>query len=243
MNLIADLHCHTISSGHAYSTVKENIDIARERNLKYLGISDHAPKMPGGPDLFYFRNMNVFPENVGDIRLLKGIEANIIDFEGNIDVPDEVAQKLDYVIASLHRPCIEPGDIEQNTSAVLNVMKNKYVRIIGHPDDSKFPLNYEKVVKSAKEEGLLLEVNNSSLAPDSSRTGAKENLTEMLNLCKKYRTHIIIDTDSHICYTVGDFEYALALLEEVDFPEELIVNCNEAMMEKLIDIKKIPRRL
>ena len=53
----------------------------------------------------------------------------------------------DVVIASLHIPCIKPGSIEQNTNALIKAMDNPYVNIIGHPDDSRYPVDYEKLVK------------------------------------------------------------------------------------------------
>ena len=56
-----DLHTHTIVSGHAYSTLNENIAAAKQHGLKIYGISDHAPKMPGSTHLFYFRNLHVVP--------------------------------------------------------------------------------------------------------------------------------------------------------------------------------------
>ena len=51
-----DLHTHTVASGHAYSTVTENASYAEQKGLELLGISDHAPKMPGGTHFFYFLN-------------------------------------------------------------------------------------------------------------------------------------------------------------------------------------------
>ncbi|MFI3209762.1 MAG: PHP domain-containing protein, partial [Peptostreptococcaceae bacterium] len=40
MKILIDLHTHTIVSGHAYSTVEENIKSAKEKGLKYLGMSE-----------------------------------------------------------------------------------------------------------------------------------------------------------------------------------------------------------
>ena len=52
MKSIIDLHTHALASGHAYSTVKENIEYAKINGLKYYGLSDHGVTMPGGPHLF-----------------------------------------------------------------------------------------------------------------------------------------------------------------------------------------------
>ncbi|KGJ48147.1 hydrolase [Clostridium sp. NCR] len=232
MNAIIDLHCHTIASGHAYSTFKENIDEAKLKGLKYVGVSDHAPNMPGSTHPFYFGNLGVIKEEINGVKVLKGIEANIMDFDGNIDIPSDVVGKLDYVIASFHPPCINPGNIHENTKAVLNVMENKEVKIIGHLDDSRYPVDYEKVVVKAKETNTLLEINNSSLRTNSFRVGAIENAKVLLNLCKKHDVKVILGSDAHIYYQVGNFENCTKILEEVNFPGNLVVNFNEEYIKE-----------
>lgn len=232
MNAIIDLHCHTISSGHAYSTLKENIDEAKLKGLKYVGVSDHAPNMPGSTHPFYFGNLGVIKEEINGVKVLKGIEANIMDFDGNIDIPSDVVGKLDYVIASFHPPCINPGNIHENTKAILNVMENKEVKIIGHLDDSRYPVDYEKVVVKAKETNTLLEINNSSLRTNSFRVGAIENAKVLLNFCKKHDVKVILGSDAHIYYQVGNFENCTKILEEVNFPGNLVVNFNEEYIKE-----------
>lgn len=232
MNAIIDLHCHTIASGHAYSTLKENIDEAKLKGLKYVGVSDHAPNMPGSTHPFYFGNLGVIKEEINGVKVLKGIEANIMDFDGNIDIPSDVVGKLDYVIASFHPPCINPGNIHENTKAILNVMENKDVKIIGHLDDSRYPVDYEKVVIKAKETNTLLEINNSSLRTNSFRVGAIENAKVLLNLCKKHDVKVVLGSDAHIYYQVGNFENCTKILEEVNFPGNLVVNFNEEYIKE-----------
>lgn len=227
MKAILDLHTHTLASGHAYSTIKENIEFAKKHGIKYLGVSDHACTMPGGPHPFYFQNLKVIPKEVDGIRMLKGIEGNIIDFDGNLDISEDISKGIDYIIASLHNPCIDPGSEEENTNAILNAMNIDKVKIIGHPDDNRYTLDYEKIVLKAKEKNILLEINNSSLSPNSFREGAAENLTRMLKLCKENRVRVVMGTDSHICYDIGKFENCEKLLEEVDFPIELVINYHE----------------
>ncbi|MGL6170157.1 MAG: phosphatase, partial [Fusobacteriaceae bacterium] len=67
MKTLVDLHTHTVVSGHAYSTLQENILSAKEKGLKYLGMSEHAPEMPGGAHLFYFSNIRVVPREVDGV--------------------------------------------------------------------------------------------------------------------------------------------------------------------------------
>jgi putative hydrolase len=227
MKALIDLHTHTIVSGHAHSTVKENIDEAIKKGLKFYGVSDHSINMPGGPHEFHFTNMHVIPREVEGLKILRGIEANIIDYDGKIDVREDILQRLDYAIASLHGPCLAYGNKEQNTNSILKVMENPKVKIIGHLDDSRWLVDYDIIVKSAKEKNVLIEVNNSSLSPDSFREGAKENYKILLDTCKKYNARVILGTDAHVCYQVGDFSDVEELLKKYDFPNELVINYHE----------------
>lgn len=236
MKAILDLHTHTIVSGHAYSTVQENIEAAKKIGLKYLGMSEHAPSMPGGPHPFYFQNIYVIPKEVDGVRVLRGIEGNIIDFDGNIDVTDEMALHLDYIIASLHSPCLKGGTNEENTNAYLKAMNHPKVKIIGHPDDSRFIFDKEIVIKNAKEKNILIEINNSSLKPDSFREGSRENIIELLRLCKKYNVRVVLGSDAHISYDVGKFIYNGNIIEEVDFPKELVINYHEEQIKEFFNL-------
>lgn len=225
MKAIIDMHTHTVTSGHAYSTIHENIQFAKKHGMKFLGTSDHGSTMTGGPAEYFFHNLKVVPREMDGVKILRGMEANILDVNGNIDELDSKAlDGLDYLIASLHIVCIEPSTKEDNTMAILNVMDKEKVKIIGHPDDARYELDYEAIVKKAKEKNILLEVNNSSLSPNTSREGARENILKYLELCKEYGVRIIMGTDSHICYDIGVFQYAEAIIEEANFPKELVIN-------------------
>lgn len=233
--MILDVHTHTISSGHAYSSVKEMIDAARDKGLSYIGISDHAPNMPGSAYIYHFQNMKAIPREVDGVRVLRGVEANIIDTTGKIDMNEDNLQKLDYVIASMHPPCIGFGTKEENTRAMIGAIKNPYVNIIGHPDDSRFAVDYEAVVKAAKENNVLLEINNGSLNPEGFRQNAKAQILTYMSLCEKYNHPLIIGSDAHICYGVGDFSYVLPLLEETGIDPKLIANNDYDVFKKYIN--------
>ena len=239
MKIYMDLHTHTIASGHGYSTLKENIEAAREVGLAYLGLSEHAPAMPGGPHPFFFANYKCIPREYGDLRLLCGVEANIMDYEGTLDLDQGILQKMDYVIASMHVACVQPGSREENTQASIRAMQNPFVTILGHPDDSRYPLDYEELVKAAKREKVVLEVNNSSLNPRNVRQNGRENIRTMLKVCKKYDVPVLLGTDSHISCMVGHFEDALDVLGEVDFPKELVMNTNPENINQLILAKSV----
>ena len=238
MKIIADLHTHTIASGHAYNTLKENIDQALCADLEYLGVSDHTPGMPNTTFDGYFYNLKVIGRNINGMRVLKGAEANITDCTGAIELPPKIAPHLDYVIASLHDTVIDDMGITANTQAIIRAMKNPYVKVIGHPDDDHFPLDYKALAAAAKTLGVALELNNSSLSPHSSRSGGYANAKRMLEQCKLTRTAIMIGSDSHIWYDVGEFGYALSILEECNFPSELVVNSNTVYFEHFMNLPK-----
>lgn len=229
-----DCHMHTYPSGHAYSTLKEYIDYAKEIGLELIALTDHTPTMPGSTHLFYFHNLKVIPDYVNGVRILKGAEVNIINTDGQLDLEDDVLEQLDLIIASIHPPCIEL-DHEEIMKTYINTMNNPHVTIIGHPDDGRYKPDYEILVKTAKEKNKILELNNSSMKPTSFRLNSHENYKEMLHYCARYKVPIIIGSDAHFYTALGDFEYADALLKEVDFPEELIVNLS---VDRLLDYIK-----
>ncbi len=235
MKFVLDSHTHTIASGHAYNTIREMVLAAKEKGLELLAITDHGPKMPGAFSDFYFVNFGAVEKNRFGVELLLGSEVNIMDSEGTVDLNDNILKKLDVVIASLHLPCIDPGTKEENTRAYLNVMKNPYVNIIGHPDDSNFLVDFEALVLGAKEHNVLLELNNSSLNPNNYRRNTKENDIEMLQLCKKYNVPIVVGSDAHSDSAVGEHDLALEVINIVDFPEKLIANCSLEMFKKYIN--------
>lgn len=235
MNFELDTHTHTIASGHAYNTIREMAMAARDKGLKLLAITDHAPQMPGAFTDFYFVNLGAVERNMFGVELLLGSEVNILDVDGNVDLDDKILRKLDIVIASLHLPCIKPGNKEENTKAYLNAMKNPYINIIGHPDDSNFQVDYEALVLGAKANNVLLELNNSSLKPNNYRLDTRENDIEMLKLCKKYNVPVVVGSDAHADCSVGDFDLAKEVIKHTEFPERLIVNCSTDELKKYVN--------
>jgi len=224
MKYLLDAHTHTIASGHAYNTMKEMAEAAKKCGLELLGITDHAPAMPGTCHLFHFDNFRIIDRNAYAVPILLGAELNILDENGTVDLPDKTISKMDYNIASLHPPCISFMTKSEATKCVIRSIENPYIHIIGHPDDGRFPLDYEEIVKAAKEYHTLLEVNNSSILPTSHRPHARENYMEMLKYCQQYDVSVILNSDAHVDTSVGRRDASTALLQELQFPEELVVN-------------------
>ncbi|NLK96018.1 MAG: phosphatase [Clostridiales bacterium] len=242
MNYSSDLHTHTIVSGHAYSTLMENINYCAENGIKILGTSEHGPSMPNAPHIWYFENFKVLPRTINNVLLLRGCEANILDINGNLDILPENTTYLDYLIASFHEPVFNPLSKEENTNAILNTIdKNNAVEILGHLGNPSYELDYEKILKKAKEKNIMIEINNSSVL-GKSRKGSESNCKNIANLCMKYKVKIILTSDSHVCFTIGNFDKAINLLKSINFPEELIMNDPNKLINhfkskgKLVDI-------
>ena len=234
MNDILDLHTHTLASGHAYNTIMEMAAAAKEAGLQILGITEHAPQMPGSCHIYYFENLKVVPRSLCGVRVLLGTELNINDLEGHVDLPESVLKQMDICVASMHKPCIQVGSRQENTRAYRLVMENPYVTVIGHPDDGKMPVDYEELARGAAEAHVLLELNNSSLRPGSFRLNSRENVKTMLKYCEKYGARVVMDSDAHVMTDVGNHEYCLALMEETGLPGELVVNGSAALLEEYL---------
>ena len=235
MRDILDVHTHTIASGHAYNTMMEMIHTAQEKGLEVYGITEHAPQMPGTCHEFYFHNLKVVERQFGDLEVLLGTELNILDERGTVDLEEPYLGRMDVAIASLHPPCIAPGSREWNTQCLISAMKNPHVNIIGHPDDGRYPLDYEAVVQAAKEYHTLLEINNNSLNPKGFRQNARENYLELLRLCRRYGVSVILGSDAHYQADILNHELICPLLEETGFPEELVVNTDRKKLYPYIN--------
>ncbi|WP_099205279.1 phosphatase [Scatolibacter rhodanostii] len=243
-NIIADLHTHTIASTHAYSTIAEMAVSARDKGLYALAITDHASPMPGGPGPWYFSNLrSSVPLFYKDVLILAGIEADVIDFEGHLDLEPIDEERLDWVVASIHDvgfPGLENPDFDKCTALWLGVAKNPAVNVIGHSGSPKFAYDYEKVIPAFGANGKLVEINSHSF---DVRADNIKNCRQIALTCKKYGVSIVVDSDAHFETQIADFHPALQMLEEISFPEELIVNSSKerlhAYLEKHSKIAKL----
>ena len=93
MKIYFDIHTHTTASGHAFSTFKENLEEAAAKGLTAYGMSDHAPAMPGSAPEIYFNNFKCIRREVMGVQVYTGVEANIMDYQGNLDLNDSILKK------------------------------------------------------------------------------------------------------------------------------------------------------
>lgn len=245
MRLLADLHTHTVASGHAYSTLTENARGAAARGLELIAITDHGPTVPQGAHPWYFWNLKVAPSVLDGVRILKGCEANpSLNTENGIDLPDELLRLMDFVAVGFH-PLTGFDDKDQvrNTETLLRVIENPLVDQITHPGNThEFPLDRDVIVKAAARHRVILELNDHSFAPTSSRSAASEGEREFADAAREAGAPISIGSDAHYALHVGRFDSALAVAEELGIDESCIVNRDaQAVLSFLLARRERPR--
>jgi putative hydrolase len=218
----ADLHVHTIASGHGYSTINEIAAEAARRSLRLVGITDHGPALPGGPHLYHFQALRFVPKNICGVRILRGVEANILG-DGLLDLADDQLTSLDVVLAGFHPGCGYTGSsVMENTRALLAVMEKPGVHIICHPGNPAYPVDYRVVARHAANTGTALEINNSSFA--ISRAGSTGNCRLLAQHCAEFGTPVALGSDAHIAQGVGKLDLALAESRQAGILDNQIVN-------------------
>lgn len=224
--ITADIHTHTLASGHAYGTIREMAQAAAEQHLTILGISEHAPGIPGTVEPIYFNNLGAVPRNLHGVQIIHGSEINVLN-DGSLSLEQRYIDRLDYAIVGIHCLCYKDEGRDKNTKNLISCMRNKKVHFVSHPDDDHTPLNYEELVKAAKEYHVALEVNNSSLPRPDKRVNCIENYKTMLGYCQQYQVPVILSSDAHDPSSVGKVDLAMEFVEAQNFNKDLILNTDE----------------
>lgn len=232
-DFVLDVHTHSIASGHAYGTIREMAYVAKQKRLQLLGISEHAPGIPGTCDPIYFSNLQVAPKNVDGVQIIYGCEINVLN-DGRLSLEQKYIDQLDYAIVGIHGMCYENEGIQKNTENLISCMKNKKVCLVSHPDDDHTPLDYEQLVKAAKQYHVALEVNNSSFLKQEQRLNCVANYKKMLKLCEQFQVPIIVSSDAHDPDYVGRFREACELLDEMNFDEKLVLNTDVKKWKEIV---------
>src|SRR3989338_7057626 len=198
-----DLHVH--SNWEEIGGKKSSIEVlakqAMELGYEYLGISDHTNDLNVETSLNekqlleqnkHIKNLNSkLKIKNSKFRILHGCEANIRK-DGSIDVDDEVLEQLDYVIAGVHS--IHKMEKKEMTARIEKAMKNLHVDILAHPtgrivgERDEYQIDFDKILKIAKETGTILEINSSS----------RLDLRDLyIRRAKSEGVKMIINTDTH----------------------------------------------
>jgi putative hydrolase len=237
MNFIADLHTHTVSSTHAYSTILENARVAADKGLLYLAITDHSSNdVCDAPHVWHFHNMpRAVDRTLFGVRMLFGAEVSIIGADGKINMEAEDLEYLDWVVASVHFPV---PTVRDYTPVYAGVAHNPLVDIIGHSAHERYTYDYDTCLPLFAANNKLVEINDSQIV----HRGRFELYVQLAEKCKEYSVPVIVSSDAHFCNRVGDCDGAAAVLTAVGFPEKLVVNADVNTFENYLKVrgKKLP---
>lgn len=201
-----DLHIHSIASGHAFNTIDEIINYSLNNGYKMIGISDHGPNMEGAPHVGYFECLFRLPKEKNGMKILYGCEANIINNQGKIDLPDYVLVSLDYVMAGLHnRTNYTSNDCSINTKTLVEAIKSQKIDIISHPISLNFVVDPIEIVQTAVQNNVILEINKSVLlaAVIQNRTQIIEQIIQLLHHATSHGAKLIFGSDAHYVSEIG----------------------------------------
>ena len=227
MKILTDLHTHTNRSAHAYSTIYENVTQAAKIGLELIAITDHAPAGGEGVSLNHFKYLPIFiPRVIEGVTVLRGVEVNILDETGALDIAERLLGKLDIVIAACHESVFTPTG-EQVLKTYIPVINNPHIDIIGHLCRNDLT-GLDEIIKLAIAQNKLIEINNLSFK--SRKQWRIENCKILMQKCLEYGAKIVVNSDAHFCTHVGDLTEIAVYLEAIGYPEDLIINRNKAAL-------------
>ena len=244
-DILADLHTHTLFSKHAYSTVKENIEAARNKGLSYIAITDHY--FGNGDELDKKNEVNrikYIEERVNktsDVAVIGSAEFNL----GQEIYTPQKLQSLKWKPIGLHNWFIDTKNLkfqdlfllfkdaaENGFTSFVHIERELQKLLYGNYSQLEMIGFLYKIVDLAREKDIWLEVNESSLVVNE--CGGAERLENWLIYARDMGNKIYLGTDAHYCEEVGDFKNTIKLLNKVNYPKELILNCNENLLAQLI---------
>ena len=197
-----DLHMHTTATD-GEDTLPEMVRAAIARGLSYIAITDHGQRVTMAHGLDRKRllqqwgeidrlNESLAEDGPPPIVVLKGIEVDLLE-KGGLDLPDDVLEQADWVVASLHYGQNQPrGRI---TARIVEAIENPHVRVIGHPTGRlinrrpAYDVDIEAVIEAAARTGTFLEINANPWRLDLDDRHAAA--------AKKAGVKLVISTDAH----------------------------------------------
>lgn len=247
-DIIADLHIHTLGSGHAYSTLKECIDVAENNGMKYIAITDHyygdGTILDKKNEVNRIAYLERKTEIVRDrVKVIGGAEFNIAH---NVSSWEKL-KKLKWKIIGLHGWFLNREETslsqlyEYFENAALQYNAFAHIeRELHKIDHCKYGSDlteeikdfFCKIVLMAKKTDTVLELNEASLSANES--GAYERIRFWLMKAKENNNIISLGTDAHYCEEVGVFKNSVKILNEVNFPKDNIINCNENLIKRYL---------
>ena len=253
-DILADLHTHTLYSMHAFSTLYENMQCARAAGIHYLAVTDHYY---GTGDRLAIKNENTRLKQVQRElarydtvpRIIGGAEFNL----GQVPVRPSILEKLVWRPIGLHSFFMSYSSVtaeglygmfrdaaDQGYNAFAHIERKLHVIEDGRLGTSLGMRSQEllrRIVRLAAERHIFLEVNEASLSRNE--PGARERMTFWLREAKRCGCRLSLGTDAHYCEAVGRFPNAVALLDQIDYPKSLILNCDRDLLEAMANGERI----
>lgn len=241
MEIFADYHTHTIYS-HGKGTIEDNVLEARKKGLKELAITDHGPgHFLYGVSVKSLSQMRKEVDRLNrkyrDIRVLLGVEANVVSMEGKLDVDEHVLSLIDILLAGYHFGALPAslrdgyhihfknavsrwtgtgGVRRDNTGALIAAMHRYPVSIITHPG-AKADIDTGALAKVAAEKGVALEINSSH----------RYMTEEYVRIAKREGAKFVLGSDAHRPQRVGDVKEAVKVAVRAGLRPADIINVKE----------------
>lgn len=240
MKLTADYHTHTIYS-HGKGSILENAVRAKELGLKEIGISDHGFSHPAfGLTKRKLPKMRIECDDATKqtgVKVLLGIESNIIGTDGTVDLKPNLYDNFDIFLAGVHKfvlykfktafslfapnflastfkkEHVSESLIKTNTKTFINVIKNNPVDAITHINFCCYADAVE-VAKVAADYGTYIELNSKKVHLSD----------EELYALAKTGVRFLIDSDAHSVDRIAEIELVKKMLSRVDIPMDRIDN-------------------
>jgi DNA polymerase (family X) len=204
-----DLHMHTTATD-GRASLGDMVAAAKKRGHAYVAITDHSKRvtMAHGLDARglreHWKAIDQLAARVKGMTLLKGVEVDILE-DGTLDLPDDVLDRADWVIASIHYGQNQPR--ERIMTRLLNAIRHPHVHAIGHPTGRLIgkrqgqDIDLDAVLKAAAEYGCLLELNSQSDRLDLDDVAAAA--------AKAHGVRVVVDTDAHSTEELGHLEFGV----------------------------------
>lgn len=246
MQIKTDTHIHTVTSVHATPTIEECVIAAHDAGLEAIAITDHCSHKMSQ----FEESVNaILAQEINDVmygvHVLRGAEVDFVDYKGHIafyNIPydsektalDLLCEKSDIIIASPHFPPEDRvGSYDEITDMFLGAVADPRVTTLGHPERVWADFDLTTVVLAASQNHTFMELNVTSLS-----RGYWDMIKKQLTLCKDFGCPVIVNSDAHVTDFIGAFENGYKILNEVDFPAELICNLDYNKLRKELTIQK-----
>jgi putative hydrolase len=236
MKLVVDTHTHTYASGHAYSTLIENAKLAKEHGLEMFCTTDHAESMPGAPHYWFFSNQRVLPRFIEGVAVIRGVESNILNTKGEVDIHPSTDKNLDWAIASFHEPVFRPSSKEEHTEALINTIRGGRVDALGHLGNPNFDFDFESVLTCAREHNVAIEINNTTLKGNS-RVGSVERCHEIAQIGKRLGVYFTTGSDAHFCQDVGNLSLVSDLMDDVGIDSARVITYSARQFLDFLELR------